>query len=122
MKLLTAGSRECSDFLARLRARQGTIPSDVEQSARAIVESVRARGDAALFEQTERFDGVRLDAGSVRVAPGEIREAYQALALAPASLDALKTATSRIRAFHLRQLRTSWFLEGDGEIVGQLCR
>jgi histidinol dehydrogenase len=120
VKLLTAGSRECADFLAHLKARQGTIPSDVEQSARAILDSVRTRGDAALFEQTERFDGVRLDADSVRVAPEEVREAYQALA--PASLDALKTAASRIRAFHLRQLRTSWFLEEEGAIVGQLCR
>ena len=120
MKLLTAGSLECSDFLAHLKARQGTIPSDVELSARAILDSVRTRGDAALFEQTERFDGVRLDADSVRVAPEEVREAYQALV--PASLDALKTAASRISAFHLRQLRTSWFLEEVGAIVGQLCR
>jgi len=120
VKLLTAGSRECADFLAHLKARQGTIPSDVELSVRAILDSVRTRGDAALFEQTERFDGVRLDADSVRVAPEEVREAYQALV--PASLDALKTAASRIRAFHLRQLRTSWFLEEEGAIVGQLCR
>jgi histidinol dehydrogenase len=118
--LLTAGSRECSDFLEHLKGRQGVIPADVEQSARAILEGVRTRGDAVLFEQTERFDGVRLDAESVRVAPKEVRDAYQALA--PASLDALKTAASRIRAFHLRQLRTSWFLEEDGAIVGQLCR
>jgi len=120
VKLLTSGSRECTDFLAHLKARHGTIPSDVELSARAILDSVRTRGDAALFEQTERFDGVRLDADSVRVAPEEVREAYQALV--PASLDALKTAASRIRAFHLRQLRTSWFLEEEGAIVGQLCR
>jgi len=120
VKLLTAGSRECADFLAHLKARHGAIPSDVELSARAILDSVRTRGDAALFEQTERFDGVRLDADSVRVAPEEVREACQALA--PASLDALKTAASRIRAFHLRQLRTSWFLEEEGAIVGQLCR
>jgi histidinol dehydrogenase len=120
VKLLTSGSRECTDFLAHLKARHGTIPSDVELSARAILDSVRTRGDAALFEQTERVDGVRLDADSVRVAPEEVREACQTLA--PASLDALKTAASRIRAFHLRQLRTSWFVEEEGAIVGQLCR
>jgi histidinol dehydrogenase len=120
MRLLTAGSRECADFLEHLEARRGATPADVEQSARDILDSVRTRGDAALFEQTERFDGVRLDADSVRVAPKEVREAYRALA--PASLDALRTSASRIRAFHLRQLRTSWFLEEDGAIVGQLCR
>lgn len=120
MKLLTAGSRECEAFFAHLKARQGPLPAEVEQSARAILESVRTGGDAALFEQAARLDGVRLDAGSVRVAPEEIREAHSALA--PASLEALETAASRIRAFHQRQLRTSWFSEEDGAMVGQLCR
>lgn len=120
MKLLTSGSRECESFLAHLKARQGNMPAEVEQSARAILESVRTGGDAALFEQAARFDGVRLDAGSVRLVPEEIKEAYSALA--PASLEALRTAASRIRAFHLRQLRASWFSEEDGAIVGQLCR
>ena len=96
------------------------MPAEVEQAARAILESVRTRGDAALFEQTERFDGVCLDAGSVRVVPAQVREASSALA--PASLEALRTAASRIRAFHLRQLRASWFSEEDGAIVGQLTR
>lgn len=120
MRLLTARSRECDAFLAHLKARQGTMPAEVEQSVRAILESVRTGGDAALFDQAERFDGVRLNRGSVRVVPEEIKEAYAALA--PASLDALKMAASRIRAFHLRQLRPSWFSEEDGAIVGQLCR
>lgn len=120
MKLLTAGSRECEAFFAHLKTRQGPLPAEVEQSARAILESVRTGGDAALFEQAARLDGVRLDAGSVRVASEEIREAHSALA--PASLEALKTAASRIRAFHQRQLRASWFSEEDGAIVGQLCR
>jgi histidinol dehydrogenase len=120
MKVLTAGSRECEAFLTHLKARQGSMPAEVEQSARAILESVRTGGDAALFEQAARFDGVRLDAGSVRVVPEEIKEAYSVLA--PASLEALRTAASRIRVFHLRQLRASWFSEEDGAIVGQLCR
>ena len=120
MRLLTAWSRECDAFLAHLKARQGIMPAEVEQSVRAILESVRTDGDAALFEQAERFDGVRLDPGSVRVVPEEIKEAYSALA--PASLDALQMAASRIRAFHLRQLRPSWFSDEDGAIVGQLCR
>ncbi len=120
MRLLAAGSREWEVFFSRLKARQGTMPAEVEQSARAILERVRTGGDAALFEQAERFDGIRLDAGSVRVGPDEVREAYSMLA--HASLDALKIAASRIKAFHLRQLRTSWFSEEDGAIVGQLCR
>jgi len=120
VKLLTVGSPEFTAFLAYLKARHGAMPVEVEQSARAILDSIRTRGDAALFEQTERFDGVRLDASSVRVTSEEVRTASSALA--PASVEALKIAASRIRAFHLRQLRASWFLEEDGAILGQLCR
>jgi histidinol dehydrogenase len=120
MRLLQAGSRECTLFFSQLRARQSIMPAEVERAVRDILEGIRTGGDAALFEQTQRFDGVRLDATSVQVGPGEIEEAYAALA--PASLEALKTAASRIRAFHLRQLRPSWFLEEDGAIVGMLAR
>ncbi|PTL36071.1 histidinol dehydrogenase [Candidatus Methylomirabilis limnetica] len=120
MRLLHAGSRECTLFFSQLRSRQGTMPVEVEQAVRDILEEIRTGGDAALFDLTQRFDGVRLDATSVQVGPGEIDEAYAALA--PASLEALKTAASRIRAFHLRQLRSSWFSEEDGAIVGMLAR
>jgi histidinol dehydrogenase len=120
MRVLQAGSRECTLFFSQLRSRQGTIPAEVEQAVRDILEGIRTGGDAALFAQTERFDGVRLDATSVRVRPEEIGEAYAALT--SASLEALKMAASRIRAFHLRQLRSSWFSEEDGAIVGMLTR
>ncbi|MBI2884170.1 MAG: histidinol dehydrogenase [Candidatus Methylomirabilis oxyfera] len=120
MKLLQAGSQEWWLFLALLRSRQGTLPAEVEQTVRGILEGIRTGGDAALFEQTERLDGVRLDAASVQVKSGEVEAAYAALA--PASLEAIKTAVSRIRAFHLRQLRPSWFSEEDGAILGMVTR
>jgi len=120
MKLLQAGSQECALFFSRLGSRQGTIPAEVEQTVRGILEGIRVGGDSTLFEQTERFDGVRLDAASVQVGPGEVEAAYTALA--PASLEAIKTAASRIRAFHLRQLRPSWFSDEEGAILGMLIR
>lgn len=120
MKVLQAGSQEWRLFFAQLRSRQGALPAEVEQTVRGILEGIRTGGDAALFEQTERFDGVRLDAASVQVRSGEVEAAYAALA--PASLEAIKTAVSRVRAFHLRQLRPSWFSEEDGAIVGMVTR
>jgi histidinol dehydrogenase len=120
MKLLQAGSQEWRLFFAQLRSRQGALPAEVEQTVRDILEGIRTGGDASLFEQTERFDGVRLDAASVQVRSGEVEAAYAALA--PASIEAIKTAVSRVRAFHLRQLRPSWFSEEDGAIVGMVIR
>lgn len=120
MKLLQAGSQEWRLFVAQLRSRQGTLPAEVEQTVRGILEAIRTGGDTALFEQTERLDGVRLDAASVQVKSWEVEAAYAALA--PVSLEAIKTAVSRVRAFHLRQLRPSWFSEEDGAIVGMVTR
>ncbi|CBE69295.1 MAG: histidinol dehydrogenase [Candidatus Methylomirabilis oxygeniifera] len=120
MKLLQAGSQEWRLFVAQLRSRQGALPAEVERTVRGILDAIRTGGDSALFEQTERFDGVRLDAASVQVKSGEVEAAY--VALPPASLEAIKTAVSRVRAFHLRQLRPSWFSEEDGAIVGMVVR
>jgi histidinol dehydrogenase len=120
VRVLTTRSPEFAVFLATVKARQGVMPVEVEQSARAILDDVLARGDRAVFELTERFDGVRLDERSIRVTPDEIRTATAALGAA--SLDALRTAASRIRAFHVRQLRASWFFEDDGTVLGQLTR
>src|SRR5215218_9397451 len=64
--------------------------SDVEQSVRAIIADVAARGDAALLELTRKFDRVELDAA--------------AAACDPAALDALALARERIETYHRRQL------------------
>jgi histidinol dehydrogenase len=90
----------------------------VEQSVRAILADVRARGDAALLEYARRFD--RASAGAVREldVSGRLRGALDAVP--SAERDALRAAHERIRAFHERQLQKSWdFREPDGTRLGQ---
>ena len=76
--------------------------ADVEQAARQIIDDVIARGDAALFETTRKFDRFDLNASNLRVSAGEIDAAVKACD--PQTLDALKLARDRIEAFHSRQL------------------
>ncbi len=77
--------------------------ADVTQVVAAIIADVRARGDAALAELTERFDRHKLaDEAAWRIAPEACREAYDALE--PGLRDALNLAAARIRAYHLDQL------------------
>ncbi|MCJ7605213.1 MAG: histidinol dehydrogenase [Dehalococcoidales bacterium] len=70
-----------------------------ERVVRGIVEDVRKRGDAAVYEYTEKFDGVRLD--SLEVNPDDIERAYREVDTG--LLDALKLAKERIAAFHRKQ-------------------
>lgn len=121
MRLLTAGSAEASAFLARLQERGRVSAPEVRKAVTAILEDVRLRGDAALFEYTEKFDGVRLDGKTIRVPAAEVEAA--ALSLDPGLREALALAASRIEAFHRRQHRESWFYEEDGAgLMGQLVR
>ncbi len=76
--------------------------ADVEQAARQIINDVIARGDAALFETTKKFDRFDLNATNLRVSAGEIEAAVTSCD--PQTLDALKLARDRIEAFHLRQM------------------
>ena len=41
--------------------------SEIAESVAGIIADVRTRGDQALLDYTERWDGVRLEAGSLRV-------------------------------------------------------
>ncbi|HYL81928.1 MAG TPA: histidinol dehydrogenase, partial [Candidatus Acidoferrum sp.] len=121
MRLLTAGSAEATAFLARLRERTRVPAPEVRAAVSAILEDVRLRGDAALFEYTEKLDGIRLDGKTIRVPAAEVEAA--ALSLDPSLREALALAASRIEAFHRRQHRESWFYEEEGAgLLGQLVR
>jgi histidinol dehydrogenase len=119
--MLGAGSPEGEAFLASLRRRGRGPGAAVERAVRAILADVGERRDAALIEYTERFDGVRLDARTLRVSPPEIAAA--AGALAPGVREALALAAARIEAFHQRQRRDSWLIEDEAAgLLGQLVR
>src|SRR5947208_6625627 len=88
-------------FVAFLAAKR-EASADVEAAARAIVDDVAKRGDAALLEATAKFDRLTLDASGLRVTAAEIEDAVKACDAA--TLDALKLARDRIETYHRRQL------------------
>ncbi|MDD6260957.1 MAG: histidinol dehydrogenase [Clostridiales bacterium] len=89
---------------------------DVAGTVSEIIRNVRERGDAALFEYCERFDGAQL--ASLAVTENEIREALDSSD--SEFLDVLRRAAENITAFHSRQVRNSFILnEKCGVVVGQ---
>ena len=87
-------------FDALLAMKREDSP-DVDATVAGIIAEVRARGDAALIELTERFDRLRLAPGELRLSPAEI--AAHCARVAPADAAALDLAAGRIRAYHERQ-------------------
>ena len=93
-----------ADFAARFAALQEMKreqSADVNAAVAAIIDDVRARGDAALIELTEKFDRQRLTADTLRISEAEIDAAFDACA--SETRDALQVAADRIAAFHERQ-------------------
>jgi len=61
-----------SKQLRALAAASSLFDPFIEQRTRAILDDVRARGDAALLELTERFDGAKLSAEQLPVTQAEL--------------------------------------------------
>ncbi len=112
--------RSSADFDARFAqflAAKREVSADVEASARAIVDDVAKRGDAALIEATAKFDRLTLEAKNLRVSAGEIDAAVKVCDAA--TLDALKFARDRIETFHNRQMpKDERFTDADGVELG----
>lgn len=112
MKLRRLSTRDAG-FAAELQALlryEAAQDASVHDTVRRIVADVRARGDAAVLEYTRKFDG-RNEVFSIRPEIG---------AIPGDQLQALKDAHQRIRAFHEKQLQSSWdYTEADGTRLGQ---
>lgn len=95
--------------------RQGVLPASIMESAQAIVEDVKQRGDDALREYCKKFDGVDVEAFAVD--PALMDEAVKCVD--PSFMAALERAADQIRDFHARQVQQSWFTtRSDGTILG----
>lgn len=88
------------------------------EAVRAVLAAVRARGDAAVRELTERFDSVSLE--DLRVPATEIEAALDATP--PALRAALEVARDNVVAFHETQLRPDSCHERGGVVVRELRR
>ena len=93
------------DFEARFAAFLTTkreVSEDVNATVKAIIDDVRARGDAALAEYSLKFDGLDFATTSMRVTQAEIDAAFASVS--PELIDALRLAAERIERHHSRQM------------------
>ena len=95
------------------RPRPASAAAGALEAVRAIIADVRERGDAALWELTERFDGSK--PANLTVEPDEIA---RAAARTPLEVrDALAAAVANVEAYHRHQLPDDVVHERGGVTV-----
>src|ERR1039458_1363501 len=107
-----------SKRLSALAAASSLFDPVIEQRTRTILDDVRARGDAALLELTERFDGAKLTAERLPVTQAELVTA--SLKADDSLRAALADAGGNIAAFARKSQRKDWQIRNShGAAVGE---
>jgi histidinol dehydrogenase len=118
MKVIRHTDADFTDRLRELNAASSLFDPAVEQRTRAILDDVRARGDAAVLELTARFDGAKLDAPQLAVTQAELMAA--SLQADPALRSAVTEAGQNIAAFARKSRRKDWSMRNShGASVGE---
>lgn len=116
---LDSQQADFSEQLDKLLAWESVSNKDVNRTVEDILERVKAEGDSAVVEYTNRFD--RLSVSTMAELEFTQDDLNQALAALPADQNhALRVAAQRVRDYHERQKGESWeYQEADGTLLGQ---
>jgi histidinol dehydrogenase len=121
LQLNTADAGFEAAFAARLHWSADTDAA-IEQRVADILVDVQKRGDAAVLEYTQRFDGLQAaDVKALEITQSELQAALDSL---PAvQRQALQAAAARVRQYHEAQKKASgesWsYRDADGTLLGQ---
>jgi histidinol dehydrogenase len=88
------------------------------ESVQQTIHDVRKRGDAAVKELSEKFDGMKLK--NVRVPSKDFKAAQKQVDIE--LREAIKLSAKRIRAFYEHQPKEGFVWQDDGSLLGQLVR
>jgi histidinol dehydrogenase len=113
LSLLEWSSLSADERRAALRRPAQADTDGLHRRVSEIIKDVRARGDQALFEFTERFDGVKLT--SLEADAAEFAAADKALNAEQRA--ALERAISNVRRFHEAQLGTPLRIETSPGVI-----
>ncbi|RQD78122.1 histidinol dehydrogenase [Desulfonatronospira sp. MSAO_Bac3] len=91
----------------------------VEGKVREVMDKISKSGDEALVEYTRLFDCEDFSLEDLRVTQTEIQDS---MSMIPGNdLKIIRTAAEKIRNYHLKQTRNSWFTtDPDGAFLGQM--
>ena len=118
MRIVSLEENAKQNILSNLLKRDPNNYDSYADTVQRIVDDVKERQDAAVFEYTKEFDKAVIDASNIRVTPEEIEEAMKLVE--PSLLEVMKKSMKNIRDYHQMQVQHSWFdSKPDGTILGQ---
>nr|WP_200918384.1 histidinol dehydrogenase [Jeongeupia sp. HS-3] len=119
MRRLDTRSADFETELAALLAFETSQDPEVDVRVAAILADVKTRGDAAVVEYTNRFDGTSVSTmAELELTQDELKAAFERLP--QVQKDALNFAARRVRSYHEHQKMASWSYEDeDGTLLGQ---
>ena len=124
MHVLTLSTQDANfdAALAQRLAFDDSTDAGIQNAVTEIIAAVRARGDAAVIEYTNRFDRVNVATMSeLTLTQDDLKAAFDGLN--DTQKNALHAAAQRVRDYHVAQNQASgqsWsYTEVDGTVLGQ---
>ena len=119
IRTLEYGTADFMSSLDSALAREQLVTNEVSGVVADILRDVRARGDAALVDYSNRFDSRNASSmADLTVTAEQLQAALDAIS--DRDNEALHHAATRIRNYHEKQKQTSWHYEEiDGSVYGQ---
>ena len=124
MHVLTLSTQDANFdvALAQRLAFDDSTDAGIQNAVTEIIAAVRARGDAAVIEYTNRFVRVNVSAMSeLMLTQSDLKTAFDGLD--DTQKNALHAAAQRVRDYHVAQNQASgqsWsYTEADGTVLGQ---
>ncbi len=119
IRKLNTADADFQQQLDALLAWESVSDGGVNQVVQEVIAEIRARGDAALVDYTNRFDGWQAaSAADLEIPLARLEQAWETI---PADQrEALQHAAGRVRAYAERQKMEGWtYTEADGTVLGQ---
>ncbi len=118
MRIVKLTQETTGNILEGMLKRSPNNYGNYEKAVGEILANVKEKGDKAVFDYTEKFDGFKLNQDNIRVTEKEISDAY--LEVPQDLLKVIKKSLVNIESYHQRQKQNSWFNSTEeGTILGQ---
>ena len=116
---LNSTSDDFNSKLDELLAWESVSNADVAKTVDDVIANIRANGDSALIEYTNKFDNMQANNMSeLTIDKSKLKEAFDTLDAK--EQNALKIAADRVRNYHEKQVQETWtYKEDDGTMLGQ---